>query len=130
MNASLRLLRRLAVFILALGILHAAVPVWAQSSIAPIRGEGSGFDLRLFRPAVDSKGQFTVNGTDILGAGDLSFGLIVDGAGGLARTGANRASIVSSMFSGVLAANVGIANLLVVGVQVPVQLVNGPGSGD
>ena len=39
-----------------------------------------GFDLRLFRHAVDSKGLASVNGTDILGHKSYSFGLILDGA--------------------------------------------------
>ena len=37
-----------------------------------------GMDLRLYRPAMDSKGYLSVNGTDILGANDVSFGLVID----------------------------------------------------
>ena len=37
-----------------------------------------GMDLHLFRPAVDSKGHLSVNGTDILGHLDFSFGLVLD----------------------------------------------------
>ena len=44
-------------------------------------------DTHLFRPAMDSKGLFTVNGTDILGAKDFSGGLILDYAHVLLRTG-------------------------------------------
>lgn len=98
--------------------------------------DGSGFDLHLFRHALDSKGQFTVNGTDILGAGDPSFGLIVDWGRGLARRGSVLsagqtvpsldAPLVDNMFSGVFHANLGIANYLVVGLQLPVHLVDGP----
>ncbi len=96
-----------------------------------------GFDLHLFRHAVDSKGQFTVNGTDILGAGSASFGLVVDWGRGLARrasllsAGAGNAGtepLVADMFSGVLHANYGIGNFMVVGLQLPVHLVSGPGS--
>lgn len=97
---------------------------------------GTGFDLHLFRHAIDSKGQFAVNGTDILGHLDTSFGLIVDWGRGLARrgtllNGAERtlqAPLVENMFSGVFHANLGLANWLVVGVQLPVHLVDGPGS--
>jgi OOP family OmpA-OmpF porin len=49
--------------------------------------DGAGYDLHLFRHAIDSKGQFSVNGTDILGAGSVSFGLVVDWGRGLARRG-------------------------------------------
>lgn len=100
----------------------------------------TGFDLHLFRHAVDSKGQFTVNGTDILGAGTTSFGLVVDWGRGLARqatllppngmmgAGTPGEPVVANMFSGVLHANVGIANFMIVGLQLPVHLVSGPGS--
>ena len=37
-----------------------------------------GMDLHLFRPAIDSKGFFSVNGADILGKNDLSLGLVID----------------------------------------------------
>ncbi|HMR11433.1 MAG TPA: hypothetical protein PKA88_36890, partial [Polyangiaceae bacterium] len=39
---------------------------------------GEGMDTHLFRPAVDSKGFMAVNGSDILGANDISFGLVLD----------------------------------------------------
>lgn len=93
---------------------------------------GPGFDLRLFRPAVDSKGLFSVNGTDILGHGDLSFGFIGDVGFGLLRLGndgmaAESRALVDTQISGTLQFNVGIANLLVLGAQLPFHLVNGPG---
>src|SRR6188472_4695983 len=47
---------------------------------------GDGMDTHLFRPAVDSKGFFSVNGSDILGAGNLSFGLVLDYGRNLMRT--------------------------------------------
>ncbi len=99
--------------------------------------DGTGFDLHMFRHAVDSKGQFTVNGTDILPSLNTSFGLIVDWGRGLARRGtlldtsmsqSPTQPLVSNMFSGVFHANLGIANFMVVGVQLPVHLVSGPGT--
>jgi outer membrane protein OmpA-like peptidoglycan-associated protein len=105
-------------------------------SQTPIQAtNGDGYDLRLFRPAVDSKGQFVVNGTDILGAWDLAFGLVVDYGRDLARIGApemaggNNRALVANMFNATFLANVGLFNWLVVGVQVPVHLLDGP-SGD
>src|SRR3954468_3685885 len=38
--------------------------------------QGNTFNLQLFRPAVDSKGYFTVNASQILGHLDFSIGLI------------------------------------------------------
>ncbi len=87
---------------------------------------GSAFDLHLFRPAVDTKGIFTVNGTDILGAGSLSLGFVGDVGVGLANVGSGGQALVSSMISGTFQANVGIANLLVIGAQIPFQVVSGP----
>lgn len=43
-------------------------------------------DTHLFRPAVDSKGFFHVNGTDIIGHNDISFGLTLDWGHTLMRT--------------------------------------------
>src|SRR6188768_1519036 len=45
-----------------------------------------GMDTHLFRPAIDSKGFFSVNGSDILGAGNISFGLVLDYGHALMRT--------------------------------------------
>ena len=42
-----------------------------------------GMDLHLFRPAVDSKGHLSVNGTDILPHLGISFGLVLDGGFGI-----------------------------------------------
>src|SRR4051812_19041233 len=90
----------------------------AQAVPPPITAPGGGFDLRVFRPAVDSKGQFAVNGTDILGAWDLAFGLVVDYARDLARLGAPLTAggapraLATNLFTGTLFANVGIANWL------------------
>jgi outer membrane protein OmpA-like peptidoglycan-associated protein len=126
MNAIRRLPRALAAAAVSGCLLSLAAPAAAQDAIPATNG--GGFDLRLFRPAVDSKGQFTVNGTDILGAGDLSFGFVGDFGLGLLRAGSpDDRALVDSYISGALQANVGIANLLVIGAQLPIQLVSGPG---
>ncbi len=111
---------------------------------------GLGMDLRLFRPAMDSKGYLSVNGTDILGHLDFSFGLIVDGGFGLVpftgfqndpSVGVTGGSVPDSqrcpnsllcgravdyVFTGILHANLGLANLLEVGVQIPIGFSSGP----
>src|SRR6476469_1237905 len=53
-------------------------------------GNGDGLDTHLFRPAVDSKGFFSVNGSDILGAKNISFGLVLDYGRNLMRTRSHR----------------------------------------
>lgn len=98
-----------------------------------------GMDLHLFRPAIDSKGLLSVNGTDILGANEYSFGLVMDAGFGLLRfdgfendstvsapDAARTSRLVDYFFTGTLHFNYGIANLLVVGVQLPIQVVGGP----
>ncbi|HEX3593540.1 MAG TPA: hypothetical protein VHU80_00500, partial [Polyangiaceae bacterium] len=57
----------------------------AESHVAP-SGRNSGADTHLFRPAVDSKGFFSVNGSDILGSKDISFGLVLDYGRNILRT--------------------------------------------
>src|SRR5512146_182012 len=57
----------------------------AKDERAPA-SNADGLDTHLFRPAVDSKGFFSVNGSDILGAGDVSFGLVLDYGRNLLRT--------------------------------------------
>ncbi len=96
-------------------------------------------DLRLLRPPLDSKGLLTINGSDILGENALSFGLVLDAGFGilpfegfendpaLAASEARRTGrLVDALFTGTLHANFGIANLLVVGAQIPVHVVAGP----
>jgi len=59
----------------------------AQASDNRVSGSnGDGLDTHLFRPAVDSKGFFSVNGSDILGAKNISFGLVLDYGRNLMRT--------------------------------------------
>jgi outer membrane protein OmpA-like peptidoglycan-associated protein len=84
-----------------------------------------GLELRLFRPAFDSKGFFTVNGSPILPHLDLSFGLVLDYSYGLLRLDdpfeVDR-SLVEHGIWGTLHFNLGLFNLAVIGVQVPVGL--------
>lgn len=127
-----------------------------------------GMDTHLWRPAVDSKGFFTQNGTDILGADAISLGLVIDYGYGILRTrasgvpqvvdaagtgtvacddglcppdgnsnivgnfngdpaskthGAN--ALVEHSFQGTLGFNYGLFNWAVVGVSLPIVLMNG-----
>src|SRR5215470_19232308 len=60
-------------------VLFASTRALAQDHRLPTNGtNGDGMDTHLFRPAVDSKGFFSVNGSDILAANDFSFGLVMD----------------------------------------------------
>jgi OmpA-OmpF porin, OOP family len=105
-----------------------AVPRRADAQNEIPSGNGGGLDTHLFRPAMDSKGLFTVNGTDILGHRDISFGLIVDYAHALLRAPENL--LIEHSFQGTLQFNYGLFNRLVVGVDMPVDLMSGEPSGD
>src|SRR5690242_10535180 len=54
----------------------------ANAQSAHLNGD-VGMDAHLFRPAVDSKGYISTNGTNILGDGDYSFGLVLDAGFGI-----------------------------------------------
>ena len=122
----------------ALVALTAAVSVsastgHAQSTNALATGNGSGFDTHLFRPAFDSKGFFTVNGSDILGRNDLMFGLVLDYGNTIMRVqnfGQSRNDLINHSFQGTLQFNYGIASILEVGLQVPLNLLAGEAQSD
>jgi outer membrane protein OmpA-like peptidoglycan-associated protein len=89
---------------------------------------GDGFDTHLFRPALDSKGFFHTNGTDILGHNDISFGLVIDYGRGLLRTidkGQESANLIDHSFQGTFSFNYGFKNFLVAGLTLPVNLMSG-----
>jgi outer membrane protein OmpA-like peptidoglycan-associated protein len=111
---------------------------------------GEGMDTHLFRPALDSKGFFSVNGSDIIGTGQYSFGMVLDYGRNLMRTrsgeiprdtagvpceseacvfplgqGAGVDALVADSFQGTFGFNYGIANLAVVGLTIPVVLMTG-----
>ncbi|AKT43984.1 OmpA family protein [Chondromyces crocatus] len=91
-------------------------------------GNGDGMDLHLFRPSVDSKGFFGVNGADILGANDISLGLIIDYGHGLVPLAPNpndTDALIKHAFQGTFQFNYGIANWLTVGLSAPVVLSGG-----
>src|SRR6478609_1498268 len=131
---------------------------FASATRAPATN-GDGMDSHLFRPAIDSKGFFSVNGSDILGAGNVSFGLVLDYGHALMRTrsskvpqgtstdadgtvnppadcvdencagvtgeGAGVKALVQNSFQGTFGFNYGVANMAVVGLSIPVNLMTG-----
>ena len=153
----MRRIARILGFATLIALAHAAVLVPAERAHAQAgRLAAGGMDLHLFRPAVDSKGLLYTNGTDVLGHLAFSFGLIVDGAGGLLpydgfindggfdarctdpvmrmgvacgdynRYGVFDGRAIDAIFTGTLHANLGLFNFLVVGIQLPVAFAAGP----
>jgi len=90
---------------------------------------GPGFDTHLFRPAIDSKGFFAVNGTDTLGKGNISFGLVTDYGRNLMRlkAGSGADALATHSFQGTFSFNVGVLQRLVIGAHLPVDLIGGEG---
>ncbi len=138
------MLRRLSRFVNSLvlcagpSLVGLAILASAPSPASAQKLASDGFDLRLFRHAVDSKGIASVNGTDILGHLDYSFGMILDGAFNLApysgfindssddAANAERTDfLVKQYFSGVLHFNLGLYNKLIVGAQLPIIAIRG-----
>ena len=114
---------RVLAFGAALAVWGVGRPASAQSTPNAIPSANSnGMDTHLFRPAMNSKGLFTVNGTDILGAKDISVGLILDYAHVLLRTPfSNYSQLIDNSFQGTLQFNYGIANRVVVGLDLPIE---------
>jgi outer membrane protein OmpA-like peptidoglycan-associated protein len=114
----------------ALGLaLSAGSAAYAQPKVSAVSdGNGKGFDTHLFRPALDSKGFFATNGTDILGQNDISFGLVLDYGKSLLRVadrGQDDGQLINHSFQGTFQFNYGIANVLVLGLTMPVNLMSG-----
>ncbi|HEY8091211.1 MAG TPA: thrombospondin type 3 repeat-containing protein, partial [Polyangiaceae bacterium] len=118
--------RRIPALGVGLALLAAAHGAQAQTSsnAVPNPPNGDGLDTHLFRPAMDSKGLFTVNGSDILGANEVSFGLVIDYAHVLLRT-TTSSQLIEHSFQGTLQFNYGIANQVVVGLDLPIDLMSG-----
>jgi outer membrane protein OmpA-like peptidoglycan-associated protein len=101
----------------------------AQSAIPSTNG--AGFDTHLFRPAMDSKGLFTVNGSDILGKNEISLGLVIDYGHDLLRTATGPGTtgatgqLIDHSFQGTFQFNYGLFNQLVVGLDLPIDLMSG-----
>lgn len=94
---------------------------------------GDGLDTHLFRPAVDSKGFVTVNGTQVLPGNQISFGLVIDYANVLLRTsprGQEKLSLIDHSFQGTFHFNYGIKNVAVIGLSMPFNLMAGPSQVD
>ena len=94
------------------------------SNAIPSGTNGQGFDTHLFRPAMDSKGLFSVNGSDIIGKNELSFGLVIDYGHNLLRTPFTD-PLAEHTFQGTFQFNYGLAGVAVVGLDLPVDLSSG-----
>ena len=107
--------------------------VSAGSKHKKLTQNGEGMESRLFRSAVDTKGHFTVDGTQILPHMAISLGLTLDfGFNGWIAPelkddeAYNRTNIDHYIFS-VLMFNLGLADMIVLGLQIPLVIPEGKG---
>ncbi|MDP9001945.1 MAG: OmpA family protein [Myxococcota bacterium] len=122
--------RRVLALGAALAVVGVAGEARAQSTPNVIPSSNAkGFDTHLFRPAMDSKGLFSVNGTDILGSKSVSFGLVLDYGHTLLRTKISD-PLIEHSFQGTFQFSYGIANQIIVGLDLPVDLMSGPTTAD
>jgi OmpA-OmpF porin, OOP family len=116
-------------FLVGLLVLFSVLVVAPGASAQQIPdNNGDGFDTHLFRPALDSKGFFHTNGTDILGKNDLSLGLVIDYGRELLRVkgvGQESPNLIDHSFQGTFSFNYGLANLMVLGLTLPINLMSG-----
>lgn len=114
---------------LAVAFCAASASSGAQSkppALDPANGDG--LDTHLFRPAMDSKGFYTVNGSEVLGHTDFSFGLVIDYGRNLLRVVDSQQKspqLINHSFQGTGQFNVGLFNRLVLGLDLPVNLMAG-----
>ena len=100
--------------------------------------QGGGMDLHLFRPAVDSRGYFAVNGSEVMPHKEFSFGLVLDAGFGILRYNGfindeNAAAdqrvtqnrIARQAFTGTFIFNFGIIDRLVIGISLPITFFRG-----
>ena len=100
---------------------------------AAAQSAGGPVDLQLFRPAIDSRGLFSINGSEVLGHLDVSFGLIVNWSRrplsmrGLATDtsfGRSRYDI-DNLVTGNLQAAIGLFRHFELGLGIPLTFWNG-----
>ena len=127
---------RRGAWVVALLVALSALPSGAFAQDATLHG--GGMDLHLFRPAVDTRGYFAVNGTEVMPHKEFSFGLVLDAGFGILRYNgfindpngdptneARQNRIARQAFTGTFMFNFGIIDRLVVGISLPITFFRG-----
>jgi OOP family OmpA-OmpF porin len=97
-----------------------------------------GMDLHLYRPAVDTRGYFSVNGSEVMPHKKFSFGLVLDAGFGILRYNgfetdpdtlavdrSTQSRIVKQGFTGTFMFNIGLIDRLVLGIALPITFFRG-----
>ncbi|MCP4604945.1 MAG: OmpA family protein [Proteobacteria bacterium] len=116
---------RRAVLIILLDLL-CALPVMSKDLVQ----KNDGMEMRLFRPAVDTKGHITTDGTTVLPHLSFSLGMMLDFSFNhwiaVEQSGDFYGeTMIEKSINGVFMANLGLVNMLVVGIQLPMGVASG-----
>ncbi len=119
----LRTTAALSTLLCALGTTSTALGQTAGEDRIPA-ASGAGADLHLFRPAVDARGFFSVNGTTVLPHKAFSFGLVLDYGHNLMDLSEGHTAdfMVDHALQGTFNFNYGLFDRLVLGLTAPVVL--------
>ncbi len=123
-------LRLVAVSLFTTVFCFFARPVLCE--ITPLK-DGDGMESRVFRSAVDTKGHFTVDSTPILPHMAISLGLVLDFGFNnwiaVEQIGVNDEiydhTLVENYIGSVLMFNLGLRDMFVLGIQIPIGLTSG-----
>jgi len=112
---------------LVVGALFTVV-LWRSSPAHAQDAQGNTFSLELFRPAIDSKGYFNVNASQLLGHLELSFGLVGSWSRNpleLTNDANQTRFVVSDLVTAQVQAAIGLFKWAELGVSLPVHILFG-----
>ena len=122
---------RIRVVSFVIALIMATAPLAAKAADTPLLKAGQGMESRVFRPAVDTKGHFSVDGTQILPHLAISLSLMLDfGFNGWPAPEIKDAkeygktTVNNYIFSGLMF-NLGLLDMFVIGAQIPIAIPKG-----
>ena len=117
--------RSLLAAVVLVGLL--AAPGVARAEEVTDPADRGALDLRLLRAAVDSKGLFGVNASDIMPHLDISIALILDYGHNLFPVDSTGGAthLVSDAIDANIGFNIGLLNFMVVGFSLPIVILSG-----
>ncbi|MBU1221148.1 OmpA family protein [Myxococcota bacterium] len=107
-------------------IISAVLAISAFAGMGRAMAQGGPIDLQLFRPAMDSKGHFGVDSTQVLGHKKISIGLgITNAFNPLVLEGDGREFTVNQLLTAYLQFSIGLFKHFELGVGMPFSIMSG-----